>query len=325
MQRHTLGEKVSLIDMWDWQRIFTRWHQHIGTLPANLVQKLHIQREGHPETILKWWPAVEVHERQLVIQRTLFQERREREFVYWKTLSVGAQHTADWLALCTTSEQIAALLIVASIRRFPSRTNFPNYHNFDVINYLATIAHDNMPSNDYYWHHTSCNVLPHSYGDDTALEDVAWKEQAVPIEQFIDALAQEHRVLFDTWQLVELVFDPIGDHVVVQAAQEDVAAQRLLATERDEQRRIEAQRTAEAQAEYKRQHPRSHQWPPKHEELQKLVWSMPTIEVAALFGVSDVAVGKHCRSYDIPKPPPGFWARVAAGKIPHPNGKPTLG
>lgn len=51
------------------------------------------------------------------------------------------------------------------------------------------------------------------------------------------------------------------------------------------------------------------------EELEKLVWEMPTTEVAALFGVSDKAVEKRCKKYGIQKPPRGYWAKVDAGKL----------
>jgi hypothetical protein len=48
-------------------------------------------------------------------------------------------------------------------------------------------------------------------------------------------------------------------------------------------------------------------------ELFDLVWSVPRTELAKRFKVSDVAVAKRCRSTNIPMPPPGYWARVAAG------------
>jgi hypothetical protein len=44
--------------------------------------------------------------------------------------------------------------------------------------------------------------------------------------------------------------------------------------------------------------------------------------LAGLFGVSDNAVRKWCRSCDIPMPGPGFWNEVAARKRPYPNGVP---
>ncbi|QAY80396.1 hypothetical protein ETR14_27535 (plasmid) [Sphingosinicella sp. BN140058] len=58
------------------------------------------------------------------------------------------------------------------------------------------------------------------------------------------------------------------------------------------------------------------------DELRRLLWSMPTVHVARQFDVSDVAVHKAARSRHIANPPRGFWAKVAAGKLPHPRGEP---
>lgn len=50
------------------------------------------------------------------------------------------------------------------------------------------------------------------------------------------------------------------------------------------------------------------------EDLYRLVWTTPTVEVAKILGISDVAVGKRCKKLNIPKPSRGFWAKVQAGK-----------
>jgi hypothetical protein len=47
------------------------------------------------------------------------------------------------------------------------------------------------------------------------------------------------------------------------------------------------------------------------EELEQLVWLMPTTEVAQLFGVSDKAIEKRCKLLGIPKPPRGYWTKNA--------------
>ena len=49
------------------------------------------------------------------------------------------------------------------------------------------------------------------------------------------------------------------------------------------------------------------------EFLYSLVWSKPTIEVANILGVSDVAVAKRCKRLNVPKPPRGYWAKVKSG------------
>lgn len=51
------------------------------------------------------------------------------------------------------------------------------------------------------------------------------------------------------------------------------------------------------------------------EDLEMMVWSMPTTHVAKIFGVSDKAISKRCKKLGITKPPPGFWAKVNAGLI----------
>lgn len=50
------------------------------------------------------------------------------------------------------------------------------------------------------------------------------------------------------------------------------------------------------------------------EQLYQRVWNTPMTKVAAEFGLSDVAVKKLCRKLDVPTPPRGYWARLAAGQ-----------
>lgn len=54
---------------------------------------------------------------------------------------------------------------------------------------------------------------------------------------------------------------------------------------------------------------------PSKEELQKLVWSKPTSVLARELGVSDVAISKWCKAYEIEKPPRGYWNKVHANKL----------
>lgn len=51
------------------------------------------------------------------------------------------------------------------------------------------------------------------------------------------------------------------------------------------------------------------------EELEKLVWEMPTVQVAEQFGVSDKAIEKLCKKHSIRKPPRGYWAKMRHGHI----------
>jgi hypothetical protein len=49
------------------------------------------------------------------------------------------------------------------------------------------------------------------------------------------------------------------------------------------------------------------------EELHRLVWETPTKHLCKQFGLSDVGLAKTCKRHDIPKPPPGYWAKKAHG------------
>jgi hypothetical protein len=50
--------------------------------------------------------------------------------------------------------------------------------------------------------------------------------------------------------------------------------------------------------------------------LYDLVWSKPRTTLAKEMGVSDVWIGKQCRALNVPAPPPGYWASIAAGGKP---------
>lgn len=50
-------------------------------------------------------------------------------------------------------------------------------------------------------------------------------------------------------------------------------------------------------------------------ELEKMVWESPTTEVAKHFNVSESAIAKRCKKFNISKPPRGYWQKLHAGKI----------
>jgi hypothetical protein len=45
------------------------------------------------------------------------------------------------------------------------------------------------------------------------------------------------------------------------------------------------------------------------EDLEKLVWEIPTSKIAKQFGVSDNAISKRCKKFGISKPPRGYWQK----------------
>ena len=49
------------------------------------------------------------------------------------------------------------------------------------------------------------------------------------------------------------------------------------------------------------------------------------MEVAKVLGYSDVGLGRICNRLGVTKPPRGFWGKVKAGTILHPQGQPIKG
>ena len=58
-------------------------------------------------------------------------------------------------------------------------------------------------------------------------------------------------------------------------------------------------------------------------DLYREIWSRPAVQVAAQYGVSNVALKKICRKHRIPVPGRGYWQRKTAGKKTEPM--PPLG
>lgn len=50
------------------------------------------------------------------------------------------------------------------------------------------------------------------------------------------------------------------------------------------------------------------------QQLYDLVWAEPMKSLAARHGLSDTGLAKACKNADIPRPPRGYWAKLAAGK-----------
>ncbi|AQA18978.1 hypothetical protein BST95_12720 [Halioglobus japonicus] len=50
------------------------------------------------------------------------------------------------------------------------------------------------------------------------------------------------------------------------------------------------------------------------EFLYELIWDRPRTELSKEFSISDVGLTKKCVKHDIPRPPVGYWAKLAHGK-----------
>lgn len=59
----------------------------------------------------------------------------------------------------------------------------------------------------------------------------------------------------------------------------------------------------------KKSRPRKVEWPTK-EELKKLLWQKPTLQIAKQYKVSDKSVEKWAKKYNLSKPPRGYWEKL---------------
>lgn len=165
------------------------------------------------------------------------------------------------------------------------------------------------------WADTCTVVLPYISDD--------WEYPIQTLGTLIRYLAEEHVAVFSQCRPIVVNFSAECDPELEKEfrGKKRAEAERVRQWElhwKEEQAKREQQRIERLKA-----HPKCEDWDRlSFEELERLVWSMPTTKIAEQFGVSDSAVGKRCRAVGIKKPAPGFWARVGAGKIPHPNGSP---
>lgn len=60
------------------------------------------------------------------------------------------------------------------------------------------------------------------------------------------------------------------------------------------------------------------------QELYELIWSTPATKLSEQFGISDVAISKHCKKQNIPRPGRGYWAKVEAGQKPRKRALPPI-
>jgi hypothetical protein len=57
-------------------------------------------------------------------------------------------------------------------------------------------------------------------------------------------------------------------------------------------------------------------------QLYDLVWSKPMTKLARDYGLSDIGLAKVCKKHDIPRPPPGYWAKKRVGQNPRKSALP---
>lgn len=310
---------------WDWERIYHTWDMRLsdfGVSPKPLFKKINVHDPKYPTDrphSLTWCSIKAIPGYHLELQRhydllpgTIGPIRnyshRKGEFV---TLEYLWEYREQ-------PQKVAAILISASLfyRLESTRKRYsklwPSQH---CVHQIANLALAKYNQEQFPWHYSSTEVLPFSRPD--------WEHKITDINGVVRFLAEEHASILSKYQPMVIYFqsrrDPfIENQLHIEYEQEKKDRVRL-------QKKWELENKSKQlrEQQLKRDHPRYGEWSSiTREELESLVWSMPTVQVANLFGISDSAVGKRCRTLNIVKPPRGFWAKVQSNAIPHPNGKP---
>jgi hypothetical protein len=320
-------EEEEFIERWDWKRVFREWSRRIESFnvvldPLFLTVNIHDPKNPtERESELSWWPTNEVHEVRASCQRHFnrWPGTRGSPHPDGLPLTKGAIETVRYLwEQRADPEMVAAVLISGSLfsRLHSRRARYPDdWPKAHCVHRLDQWAREKWlgPNPGNPWHPLSTDVLP------AMSEDYVYKIDSM--SALVRYLAEEHAATLHSYRAVEVRFVAAPDPFVARILDEEREAQLKRAAEWAEHRRLLEESEAKQLAELRREHPRWGEFPRvTKEELTRLVWSRPTTQIAKEFGVSDVAIGKRCKVQFIPKPPPGFWRRVEAGKVPNPMG-----
>jgi len=319
---------AELSGRWRWENVYKKFCARLSDFnlkPAALftVLRVHDPKGQHQvgREYLAWWPEEVVREEHQLLQR--WYDHLANIIPRQPFDSRGEETTAELLYECRDDpEKTAAALLAAALfervgssrRAYPHDTWPPSLAVAALYRMACTAL--GFPQYHAPWHSACTSVLPWVTNED----------DHGPIESYAELirfLGEEVASVLLKNRLVIVTFAESPDPEIAAILQPQYEEER----KRREEREAEyAARQAEERAENERRrqaHPRYGEWqslPAK--ELERMVWTMPSTQVADLFGVSDVAVAKRCKSSGIAKPPLGFWSKVAAGRLSHPNGKP---
>lgn len=309
--------------------MFRAWSRRLsdfGVTLDPLFQSISVHDPANPhgrESALSWWPTESVR---------ALQEDCQRHFDRWPgtrgPIHLPAYYTRQgeidtlqhlWQHK-DNQEKVAAILLADSLfsRMQSRRARYPdNWPKFSCVKVLADWAYATWqgPGPHTMWHPSCTEVLP------ATSEDYVYKIDTM--DALVQYFTEEHASLLRKHRPVVIEYGPERDLFVARVLQREYEAEKQRGAEW--QARWEKQKTDEKERleRLKKQSPRWGEWGSiSNAELEELVWSKPTSQVAREFGISDVAIGKRCKAAGIPKPPPGFWRKVEAGQLPHPNGKP---
>jgi hypothetical protein len=318
----------------DWDHIFTAWKRNLARFNVKVVPffnpiVLHDPDHLHDSdgTVhLWWWPKDKVQAHHLAVQKSCYGIRSglmPDAMLQGQVTTLGKIWHVEG-----DSENIAAVLMAASLfcRGEGSRTHFPDqwtipkqsFQNFRRCIYKKLTDQDDGEM----WTPLNTDTLP--------CRSVDFDYHIDNIDTLIRYLAEEHAALLCSYTAIVAQYEEQPDPFIQRAIELHLEeCEKSDAAYKAEEAKWKAQREQIKQDEAelfrvkKRKHPRYGEWGTLSKgELEQLVWNMPTVQLAQEFDISDVMIGKECKRMGIIKPTVGFWNKVAAGKLPHPNGKP---
>ena len=338
-----------------WNELGSLWIQRmrgLGVDPANLLAEVEMDmgqvgRGTYPDAYV-WWRQDQVATGYDQAQRFWFDHPNTNgmldETEHHEATGGGGALTLSHLTAANGDPMMTgAILFVATmmtLERVEAERvgiSFAQYRMLSAINSAArTYCHEHEFGRLY--RHPIKYALPQSpigahryvYAGADAPPAPPSGAHATDVKRAMRWMAECHAAFFQRWRPTRVRFPVVMQpawqdrietlrkaHLARKAANAAQAAQRQ--QEWDEQRRAEQA----ARQAFLAKHPRHEQWRGISDEvLTRDIWSKPTWELADEFGISDVAIAKECRKRGIPKPERGFWNKVTAGKLPHPNGVP---
>lgn len=316
---------------WSWGDVFRTWQNRLSELSVRvqpLFETIQVCDPANPrgrEPALSWWPKDQIRELQKEVQRHLDCHPGTRGLVHRNELYIrkGELETVGYLwEQREDLEGIAAVLIAASVfsRSGSRREHYPreNWPPVYCVREVERWAYEAWNARAQYvgWHYSCTTVIPRESRDDEYKIDT--------LGGLIRYIAEEHAALLHRYRPVVIEYQSSRDPFIAKALSEEYEREAVRQREWEKEYQERHRKEAEELEQLKRNHPRWGEWNRiGKKELERLVWTKPTRDLAKEFGISDVAINKQCKKLGIKKPPVGFWNKVKAGKIPHPNGKPA--
>ena len=327
---------------WIWGDVYAIWRTCMDAAGISRGDPFTYVRVHDPwnpqrnEIDLRWWIAADIHQERKDLQRYLSASPHEGDLPAPFIQRRGEIYTINNLFHHRNDdEKPAAVLIAASLypllgsmRTSCSLGMWPEREEVEALEDCAYRRWGrDSDSRERAWSAGCTQVVPG--------ESLVHSQLNVSKPELIEVLADQHAAVLREFILVAITFDAKPDPFLAAELRHEKELQQRAEKEaldrweagREARERAEADRLMEREEVHqqrKEKHPRYDEWSTlSANELRHLVWSAPTTKIAGYFGVSDSAINKACARMGVTKPQQGFWNKVAAGKLPHPQGTPV--